>query len=72
MTCPFKVGDRIYSKFSTTEPAATVTETTDTSFKYEYDSLWYMHPLTSLSIEGGECYEGGFDSFDLIENFRYS
>lgn len=64
--CPFKIGDRVRQKHSSTWPEAKVTELTERGFKYEFDAPFVLGTRIG-STTGGECYETGFDSWELVQ-----
>lgn len=64
--CPFKVGDRVrYKKeIRGSWPEATVVEITEHGFKYRFGEPFLISPRIGSTI-GGECYETGFDVWEL-------
>lgn len=67
MKYPFKVGDRIQEKGDNWKGPATVIELTEKGFKYKFDKVIPLIHRWGMSMQEGECYELGFDTWEKIE-----
>lgn len=63
MLSPFEVGDRIFDIHKGYQ--ANVTKLTDKGFKYQFDKMIPLIPRWGMSMMGGECFEGGFQFWEL-------